>query len=163
VLRERLPAKRVIEPGAALGPYQLERELGRGGMGYVYEALDTRTSRRVALKVLRDQGNLEAMVRFKAEAKALGQLDHPNICRIYSAEVIQGVATIAMPLLTRGSLEERLRTRGRLDFDEAAKIFAEIAAGLQAAHEAGLVHRDLKPIPSSALDQTVTEWGFSLR
>lgn len=130
-----------------LGPYRLVREIGRGGMGVVYQAHDPRLERPVALKFL--PGHLasdpEARARFLAEAKAASVLDHPSICTVYDVgESADGRHYIAMAFYEGETLDRKIE-RGPLPVEEALEIGARVAEGLGRAHEAGIVHRDIKP------------------
>jgi eukaryotic-like serine/threonine-protein kinase len=118
--------------------YELERELGRGGMAVVYAARDTEMGRRVALKVLATHlaGDEAFRTRFLREARIAGSLAHPNLVRVYDIAEHDGVPCIVMELLEGGTLEE-----GRLSTEEATQV----ADGLAYAHARGVVHRDLKP------------------
>jgi eukaryotic-like serine/threonine-protein kinase len=130
-----------------LGGYRLLRVLGRGGMGVVFEAEDPRLGRRVALKVVQpsiadDQATHD---RFLREARATAAVEHENIVTIHQVGEDRGVPFLAMPLLQGESLEDRLRREGRLPVADVIRIGREIALGLSAAHEQGLIHRDIKP------------------
>jgi serine/threonine protein kinase len=118
--------------------YELEREIGRGGMAVVYAARDTEMGRRVALKVLAAHlaGDEAFRTRFLREARIAGSLSHPNLVRVYDIAEHEGVPCIVMELLEGGTLEE-----GRLSAEEATQV----ADGLAYAHARGVVHRDLKP------------------
>ena len=116
-------------------------------MGVVYKARDERLGRHVALKFLPPALSADpaAKARFIAEARAAAALDHPNVCTIYEiGETGDGQLFIAMPLYEGETLQERL-ARGRLTFDEALPIALQVARGLEHAHDAGIVHRDVKP------------------
>lgn len=134
-------------PGTRLGQYRLLRELGAGGMGIVFEAEDEWLSRRVAVKVLRSDLPAEqvARERFLREARAMAAVEQENVCTIYQVNEADGRPFMAMQLLVGETLETRLEREPRLPTAEAARIGREIAAGLAAAHEKGLVHRDVKP------------------
>ena len=140
-----------------LGPYRIVRKLGEGGMGTVFLAFDEALSRHVAIKVLRlnaDDDGSAAMAmarRFLREAQSAAKLNHPNVVTIYAVGR-QGGGTkengrpyMVMEYLEAGSLAEQLHKSGPLPWREAARVVAEALLGLTAAHEAGLVHRDVKP------------------
>ncbi|HEY3214972.1 MAG TPA: protein kinase [Candidatus Eisenbacteria bacterium] len=129
-----------------LGPYPIERELGRGGMGVVYLGRDTRLDRPVAIKVLPEAlgHDPERLARFEREAKILASLNHPNIAGIYGLEEADGRRFLALEFVGGETLAERL-ARGRIPVDDALEICCQIASALEAAHESGVVHRDLKP------------------
>jgi len=130
-----------------LGPYRLVRELGSGGMGLVYEALDTGLNRRVALKILRPNlpSEQSARDRFLREARAMASLSHDNVVAVYHVGEEQSLSYMAMPLLEGETLEKRLDREGRLPVADAVRVGREVAAGLAAAHDKGLIHRDVKP------------------
>ena len=132
--------------GTGLGPYRIEAVIGRGGMGVVYRAEQTRLGRKVALKVLAP--NLlddEAFrARFIRESQMAAAIDHPNIIPIYEAGEIEGAFFLAMRYVEGTDLETRLRS-GPLEPREAVQLLAQVASALDAANEAGLVHRDVKP------------------
>src|SRR5579864_258309 len=132
--------------GSKLGPYEITGPLGAGGMGEVYRARDTRLSRDVALKVLREAFSCDAerMARFEREAKVLASLNHPNIASIYGFEESNGVRALIMELVEGPTLAERI-SRGALPVDEALSVAKQMAEGLEYAHERGIIHRDLKP------------------
>jgi serine/threonine-protein kinase len=129
-----------------IGPYRLERELARGGMGIVYLAHDTRLNRTVALKALPDDvaSDPDRLQRFEREARLLASLSHPNVATIYGIESGDGRRFLALEYIEGESLAARL-AHGPLSLDETLEIGAQIAAGIEAAHEAGIIHRDLKP------------------
>lgn len=137
---------REIPGGKVLGDYRLVREIGRGGMGIVYEAEQVSLERRVALKVLPAGAALDERlaIRFLREARAAARLRHPGIVPVFAAGHEEGVLFFAMELIDGESLAERL-ARGKLAPHEAASIALEVASALHHAHEAGLVHRDVKP------------------
>ncbi len=130
-----------------LGPYSIERLIGRGGMGTVYEAVHRQLGRRIALKVLHPQNADQplAWARFVREARAAAQLRHPNVVSVFDVGHESGQAFLAMDLLEGPTLEEWLREHGPLDLSAAVDVFLPIASGVCAAHEAGIIHRDLKP------------------
>jgi eukaryotic-like serine/threonine-protein kinase len=129
-----------------IGPYRVEREIARGGMGIVYEARDTRLDRTVAIKAMPDDvaSDPERMARFEREARVLASLNHPNIAGIYGLEESEGRCYLALEHVQGETLADRLR-RGALPVAESIDLCIQIAAGIEAAHEAGVVHRDLKP------------------
>lgn len=136
-----------LSPGADLGPYTIEGLLGRGGMGIVYLARDWRLDRRVALKVLPDWLAMSKLAkrRFVQEAKAASRRDHPNIGTIYEiGESSDGRLYIAMAHYEGETLRERI-ARGALDLPTGLDLARQIALGLGAAHDNGIVHRDIKP------------------
>ena len=133
--------------GRQLGKFLIEQKLGQGGMGAVYRALDTKLDRRVALKLLPPAlaAQPEYRERFRREARRAGRLDHPNVVQVYEVDEVDGVHTIAMQLMSGGSLQDLLRAKGTLPPLEAARIAREAARGLARAHKEGIVHRDVKP------------------
>ncbi|MGZ5474600.1 MAG: serine/threonine-protein kinase, partial [Thermoanaerobaculia bacterium] len=127
-----------------LSHFELEEEVGSGGAGLVYRALDLNLGRRVALKLLRC-GDAASRRRFLAEARAASSLDHPNICTIFEAgESDEGEMFIAMAWYD-GETLDRILTRGPLPPRKAAALAIQVARGLAAAHEELLIHRDIKP------------------
>lgn len=135
-----------LETGSRLGPYEVVSLLGKGGMGEVYKAHDPRLGRNVAIKVLPDSlsGDPRFRQRLRREAKTISQLQHPHICTLHDIGEQDGVRYLVMEYLEGETLEERLRA-GPLAVDEARRIGKEIAEALGAAHNRGVVHRDLKP------------------
>ncbi len=135
-----------LVPGTRLGPYEILTPLGAGGMGEVWKAKDTRLDRFVAVKVLPEHlaKSPEALARFEREAKAVAALNHPNITGIFDIGNTDGVAYVAMELLEGESLRTRLES-GPLTPKKATELAIQLAQGLAAAHEKGVVHRDLKP------------------
>ena len=128
-----------------VGHYTILEELGRGGMGVVYKAHDTKLDRMVAIKTLPRQiaSNREEHERFSREARAAAALNHPNIATIYSIEEYDGETFIVMEYIEGTELKERLRS-GPFSIEEALEYGLQIARGLQAAHKKGIVHRDVK-------------------
>jgi len=128
------------------GKYKIIEEIGRGGMGIVYKAKDTRLDRTVALKFLSSEliQDQEAQQRFIQEAQAAAALNHPNICTIHEIDEYQGQTFIAMEYIQGRSLKQRL-DEGPLAIDEAKDIALQVAEGLKEAHDKGIVHRDIKP------------------
>jgi serine/threonine protein kinase len=143
----------VFGPSAAagevgtLGPYRVLKELGKGGMGAVYLAIDTRLDRKLALKVMLPEfaANRDAKERFLREAKAAAQVTHDNVVTVYEADERDGVPYITMQLLQGYPLDEFLTKKGTPSLRHVIRIARETALGLAAAHKHGLVHRDIKP------------------
>jgi len=132
--------------GRTLGHYRIDSQLGRGGMGVVYRARDSRLERDVALKVLpagllTDEG---ARKRFRKEALALSQLNHPNIATVHDFDTEEGVDLLVLEYIAGVSLDEKLAA-GPLAEKELLGLATQLALGLAAAHEQAIVHRDLKP------------------
>src|SRR5258708_7620914 len=125
-----------LSVGDKLGPYEIVAPIGAGGMGEVWKARDTRLDRNVAIKSSKS-GFTERAAR---EAKAIAQLNHPNICTLYDV----GPDYLVMEYIEGETLRQRLE-RTRLDPVEALDFIAQAAAGLQSAHDRGILHRDLKP------------------
>jgi WD40 repeat protein len=130
-----------------LGPYRVFKVLGAGGMGVVLEGEDPQLHRPVALKVMLPAiaANPSSRQRFLREARAAAAIEHDNIVAIYHVGEDRGVPFLAMPLLKGESLEDRLRREKRLPPADVLRVGREVARGLAAAHERGLVHRDIKP------------------
>jgi len=131
---------------AQIGAYSVDCEIGRGGMGVVYKATDSRLDRLVAIKGLPDHftNNPELMTRFEREAKTLAALNHPNIAGIHGIEEHEGSSYLVLEFVDGETLADRI-ARGPLGIDETLDVCSQIAAGLEAAHDAGFIHRDLKP------------------
>jgi eukaryotic-like serine/threonine-protein kinase len=135
-----------LTSGKRLGHYQVVSPLGAGGMGEVYQALDTVLDRQVALKILPDSlaTDPERLSRFSREAQILASLNHPHIAQVYGLETFGNVRVIVMELVEGKDLADRIR-RGALPLDEALVTAKQITDALASAHERGIVHRDLKP------------------
>jgi serine/threonine protein kinase len=139
----------LAEGDLVAGRYRIVRLLGQGGMGTVYEAEHGWTKRRVALKLLRAElsTNERVVSRFLREARACARLSHPNLVDVLDMgqDEHDGALFLAQELVEGDTLRERLRARGRLPVAEAIALTVAIARGLEAAHRAGIVHRDVKP------------------
>jgi serine/threonine protein kinase len=129
-----------------LGPYWIIDSIGRGGMGQVFKAEHGVLGRIVAVKVLpRSRSTPEAIASFTREIRTQGQLDHPNLVRAFDAGMDGNVYYLVTEYVPGSDLRKLVRGRGPLPAAEAARIVAQIARGLQHAHERGLIHRDVKP------------------
>jgi tRNA A-37 threonylcarbamoyl transferase component Bud32 len=138
----------VTLPRVLEGRYRVDRRLGRGGMGTVYEAADTALERRVAVKVIRDDlvGSAEAAERFRREARAAAAFAHPNVVTVHDFGVAMGTrAFLVMELLHGTTLRERLRRDRQLTPASALAILRGVCSAVEAAHRRQLIHRDLKP------------------
>jgi serine/threonine-protein kinase len=135
-----------METGSRLGPYEIEDQLGAGGMGEVYLARDTRLGRKVAIKILPPQfaADAERLARFEQEARAAAALNHPHIAVVHDVGFDEGTHYLVQEYLEGQNLREPLQN-GALPLPKALLYAREIAEALAAAHEAGIVHRDLKP------------------
>ena len=135
-----------LEPGATLKHYRIVGLLGRGGMGEVYAAEDTRLGRKVAIKILPATlaGDPERLLRFTQEAKAASALNHPSILTIYDVDEVEGQPFLVTEFIDGRTLRERLRG-GHLTIRDVVEIGGQLAGALGAAHAAGIVHRDVKP------------------
>ncbi len=146
-------ATRIIENGQAdllvgqtFGHYKISKRIGSGGMGEVYLAIDVTTGRKAALKLLpmRFTGDAERLKRFQQEAHAVVALNHPNILTVYEIGEDHSTHYIASELIEGETLRQRLM-RGRIESSEAIDVAMQVASALAAAHEAGIVHRDINP------------------
>jgi serine/threonine-protein kinase len=156
--------------GARVGGYRLERPLGRGGMAAVYLARDERLDRLVALKIMAPAlaADQEFRTRFIRESRAAAAVDHPHIIPVYEAGDADGLLFIAMRYVPGGDVGTIVRREGPLSLGRAAAVIAQVASALDAAHAAGLVHRDVKPAnmladsgPSRADHVYLSDFGLS--
>src|SRR5579863_809163 len=175
------PGERFV-PGEVLAErFRIVSFIAAGGMGEVYEAEDLALKENLAIKTIRhevlQQNN--ALARFKREVQLARRVTHPNICRIFdlfwhrrtAGQEDSTVVFVSMELLRGETLSERIRRVGRFKGEEAKPIAEQIASGLEAAHRAGVVHRDLKPgnvilVPDQEGDQVrsvITDFGLALR
>jgi TolB-like protein len=134
-------------PPAQFGPYRVVSLLGKGGMGEVYRAHDSKLGRDVAVKTLpaevaTDPGRLS---RFRREARTLASLNHPGIAAIYGLEESEGNSFLVLEIVEGETLAERIKRIGPLPLNEALRIAGQVAEALQAAHAKGITHRDIKP------------------
>ncbi len=139
------PATGLQKGSTFAGRYKISEELGRGGMGVVYKAEDTKLKRTVALKFLPPELTHipDVKDRFMREAQAAAALDHPNICTVYEFDEAEEKTFISMAYVEGQSLRKKLES-GPLELDEAIRIATQAAQGLQIAHKKGVVHRDIK-------------------
>src|SRR5271165_5769712 len=131
-----VPTQTLLDPGAQLGPYKIEAQIGAGGMGTVYRAVDTRLGRVVAIKIAAERYS----ERFQLEARAISTLNHPNVCTLYDV----GPNYLVMEFIEGPTVAAEMR-KGPLAPEIAARYGAQIAGALAEAHSLGIVHRDLKP------------------
>jgi len=135
-----------LAPGTRLGPYEITAQIGVGGMGEVYRAIDTNLKRAVAIKVLPEAvaADVDRLARFQREAEVLASLNHPNIAIVHGLEKSDGVTALVMELVEGPTLADRI-AEGPFPLDETLHVAKQIAEALEAAHERGIIHRDLKP------------------
>ena len=155
-----------IIASAMIERYEIQRELGRGGMGIVYEATDRETRETVALKVLRPEiaADGSAMTRFKNELRLARKITHKNVCRIYEFGRTEKTAYISMEFVDGDSLRAILSRFKALSVRTAIRIAVQICAGLQEAHAQGVIHRDLKPeniMIDRAGDAKIMDFGIA--
>jgi len=154
--------ERVLSPH-----YELDTEIGRGGMGVVYRAKDRRLKRTVAIKVLPPElaFRSEIKTRFLREAETAAQLNHPNIVDIYAVDEAEGIVFFVMAYITGDNLAKRLHDHGALSVDETRRTLRDVADALAYAHERGVIHRDIKPdnilIDGQSGRPMVTDFGIA--
>jgi serine/threonine protein kinase len=151
----------------SIGPYRIDQRIGRGGMGVVFKAFDSALLRPVAIKVLMPRLAVSplARVRFAREAQAAAAIKHPNIVRIYSVGEHEGLPYFVMEYVEGITLADRVKREGMLERKSILRIGGQIARGLAAAHDQGLIHRDVKPaniLLENGLDQAqITDFGLA--
>jgi len=146
ITKTLITPKENLQKGSTIaGRYQILEELGRGGMGVVYKAEDTKLKRTVALKFLPPELTHipDVKERFMREAQAAAALDHPNICTVYEFDEAEQASFISMAYIEGQSLRKKLES-GPLELDEALRIATQVAEGLKIAHKKGVIHRDIK-------------------
>ena len=161
-LNEERTTTATIDPGTRIDHYRVLRLVGQGGMGRVFEAEDESLKRRVAIKVVRAQGDSRSAARLVREAQAMAQLSHSNVLTVYSVGTYGDDMYFAMEYIDGETLGDWMASRGR-PWARVLEKFVAAGRGLQAAHEAGLVHRDFKP-NNVLVDDTgrvlVTDFGL---
>jgi len=146
VTPEMAREKRLPVPGEQFGGYRIVRELGRGGMGAVFEAEHLESGRRVALKVLSHQlDSPDARARFLREGRLAASINHPNSVYVFGTDEIEGTPVIVMEMVAGGTLQQRVERYGRLAPAAAVDAILQVIAGLEAAQAIGILHRDIKP------------------
>ncbi len=174
-----VPADRATRPIPEVEGYEILSELGRGGMGVVYKARDRKLNRIVALKMILAGAHAgsEAIERFRSEAEAVAQLQHPNIVQVFDVGQSAGQPWCALEFVDGGGLDDLLANQ-ELSVAESAQLVETLARAMQSAHSAGIVHRDLKPanillstptgssgdhLPGGNLIPKVTDFGLAKR
>ena len=157
----------MLEAGRVLGRrYEIISEIGSGGMANVYKARDQKLDRLVAIKVLKQEFTMDNTIleKFRKEALAAGGLNHPNIVSVYDMGHELGSEYIVMELIDGITLKEYIRKRGHLTSEEIIKISIRVAEALKAAHENGIIHRDIKPqniMVTPSGEVKVTDFGIA--
>jgi tetratricopeptide (TPR) repeat protein len=148
------PATELPPPGGRFAPgqgfgerYTVVEQVGAGGMGQVYKAIDRQLNRTVALKLIRTglQARVGALQRFRRELVLAQQVSHPNVCRVHDLGEVEGVLYISMEFVTGQTLDDLIRAMGHLSPRQTIAIGRQVCAGLSAIHHEAIVHRDLKP------------------
>src|SRR5918993_376736 len=137
-----------LAAGSRIGPYQITAQIGAGGMGEVFRAVDVNLGRTAAIKILPPSlaNDAERLARFEREAQTLASLNHPNIAQVFGFEKGEGnFRAIAMEFVEGPTLEERIGG-APMPIDDAIPIAIQIADALESAHDHGIIHRDLKPL-----------------
>ncbi len=133
--------------GKEIGNYRIVEKIGEGGMGVVYKAIETHLERPVAIKALSPQftSNVELMERFRAEARAQAQMNHPNVATLYTFLVEDGIAYMVMEFVEGEAFDRMVQRRGPIPAAEAVPLFRQALADIGYAHRLGIIHRDIKP------------------
>src|SRR5947209_1013353 len=158
-----------VAPGTLpeqFGPYRIVKRLGKGGMGTVYLARDTRLDRDVALKVCHlAEDSPQALERFRREAHAAAALRHPNLCPVYECDVLGGVNYLTMACIQGPTLADWLEQRGSISQRQVAVLVLKMALALAEAHRHGVIHRDLKPsnVAIERGEPVVLDFGLASR
>ncbi len=155
-----------LEPGGRLGPYRLEELLGEGAVGVVFRAVREPEGAVVALKVMRVELSADDVYRkrFAHEARAAWEVHHKHLVPVLDAGEVDGRAYVAMAFVEGRTLEDRLRAEGVLPVADAVRVVAQVAAGLDALHAAGIIHRDVKPsnvMLDEAGSAALTDFGLA--
>ncbi len=139
------PPIAVVGPGMQLGQYRIEREIGAGGMGTVFRACDARLNRPVAIKFLSDEvADAAARRRFQREAQMASSLNHPHILTVYDVGEFEGRQYLVTEFIDGGTLKNWVQKQPR-SWGDVAELLTGVADGLATAHQAGILHRDIKP------------------
>lgn len=141
-----IPYSTKLKPGSQFGSYLLVSVLGEGGFGQVWESIDQRSGRRLALKLLTSihQAPKELIERFKQEGRLAASLNHPHCVYIFGADEVEGIPLITMEMMN-GTLQDQLKAHGPMAAKQAVDSIMDIVKGLEAAQKAGIIHRDIKP------------------
>jgi serine/threonine-protein kinase len=159
-----------LEPGTAIGAYEVLRPLGEGGMGSVYEARHTALGKLVAIKIMAPEyaADEQLLARFVREGRAACSIDHPNVVTVLDVGVHGKTPYLVMELLRGQDLGAHLAEKHTLGVEEAVRIVIPICAALQAAHDAGIIHRDMKPenvflsrTPLGTIEPKVVDFGIA--
>jgi len=155
-----------LREGSSFGGFRIERTLGHGGMGIVYLATELRLDRQVALKVIRSElaGDEDFRARFRSESRTAASVEDPRVVTVFGAGERDGLLYVSMRYVPGRNLGRIVEADGPLPPDEAARLIAQVADGLDAVHAAGLVHRDVKPhnvIVDEEGDAHLTDFGLA--